>query len=117
MTPFDARKACALALLEASGIRKSNYQPPLLQLLWRCGLQVPPPHFASFAGTTLACGGFFAVTWGLLMWGLMWHDSGMPWWGAAGGALVAGTIFGLTMASYYALGRRRHRLPAWETLA
>ena len=38
----------ALALLAASGIWRSNYAPPIRRLLWRVGVNIPPPHLASF---------------------------------------------------------------------
>lgn len=116
MKLFEARKAKALALLKATGIREGNYLPPAVRVLWRLGVRVPPPHFAGFAGTALAFGSFFALSWGAAMWWWLWRDSGMSLQVAAIGAALAGLLFGLAMASYYALGRRKHRLPTWSKL-
>jgi len=95
---------------------RNSYEPPLLRLLWRLGLNVPPPHFAGFIVTTLFYGGFFALFWGVIMWFFTWSESGMSPTGAAGAALFAGVLFGLIMASYYSWGRRKHRLPGWKNL-
>ncbi len=115
-TPFDARRQKALALLAAAGIRKSNYQPLALTLMWRVGLQVPPPHFASFWGLWAVAGLYFSVVWGLIMWIFVWQPQGLPMLAAAFNATLAGALFGLAMAGYYAFGRKRHQLPAWQSL-
>jgi hypothetical protein len=120
MSQFEARRVEALRLLKASGIRPSNYLPPITQWLWRRGYAVRPPHFVPFGTLWLAAGGYFAVAWGLLM-GLMWGWVMPPvvplhWLGLAIGALVAGFFFGLFMAAFYAYGRRKHALPAWDDL-
>jgi uncharacterized membrane-anchored protein len=95
---------------------RSNYEPPLLRLLWRLGLNVPPPHFAGFVATALFSGGFFALLWGVIMWFLTWSRSGMSPTGAVTTAVFGGVLFGLMMASYYYWGRRKHRLPEWKDL-
>ena len=115
MTPSTRRDA-ALALLARTGIRSNNYAPPALKLLWAMGLDVPPPHFASFAASTVLTGSFFGLVWGLLMWFWQWSDTGMSAGLAAALSVVAGLLFGLSMASYYAYGRRKHRLPPWTSL-
>ena len=61
-------------------------------------------------------GSFFGLVWGLLMWFWQWSDTGMSAGFAAALSVVAGLLFGLSMASYYAYGRRKHRLPPWTSL-
>ncbi|MFZ6755548.1 DUF6404 family protein, partial [Undibacterium sp. Dicai25W] len=39
------KRGAALKLLESIGISRSNYAPPLVRLLWRVGIDIPPPHF------------------------------------------------------------------------
>lgn len=120
MSSFEARRLEALRLLEATGIRASNYCPPITQWLWRRGYAVRPPHFVPFGTMWFAAGGYFAVAWGLLMgfvWGWVIPPAVPPHLLALGaGAAFAGFGFGLLMASYYAYGRRKHALPAWDDL-
>jgi hypothetical protein len=113
---FEARRQKALALLAQSGMRQSNYLPLATLLLWKLGVQVPPPHFAGFAATTLVAGGSFGLVWGGLMWLVIWSPQGMGWRGALAIAAFAGLLFGLSMGAYYAYGRKRHRLPPWDSL-
>lgn len=113
---FEARRVKALELLAASGIRKSNYLPLATSLLWRLGVKVRPPHFARFAGTSLVCGLYFGLTWGLFMWLLVWSSQGLNVAAAFSSAVFAGAFFGLSMAAYYAYARKKHRLPPWEKL-
>ena len=35
---------------------------------------------------------------------------------ALGTAALGGTLFGLSLGSYYAFGRKLHQLPAWQGL-
>lgn len=113
---FEFRREAALDLLKSTGIRRSNYLPPAIRLLWRIGVQVPPPHFVGFMSTLLVSGAAFATLWGLLMWLFLWRNQDMRLVAAASASGAAGILFGLLMAMYYAYGRRKHHLPSWSSL-
>ncbi len=114
---FNARRLKAMAILEKSGIRKSNYLPPATTLLWKMGVKVPPPHFASFASTATVTGIYFGLVWGAVMWLFVWSSQGMGFSAASVGVVFAGVLFGVSMAAYYAYGRKKHQLPTWQSLA
>jgi len=114
---FDARRQRAMAILEKSGIRKSNYLPPTTALLWKMGVKVPPPHFASFASTATVTGLYYGLVWGVVMWLAVWSSQGMGFRAALFSALFAGVLFGVSMAAYYAYGRKKHQFPTWKSLA
>lgn len=114
MTDIEKRQA-ALELLARTLMKPSNFQPPAIRLLWRMGVNARPPHFSSFLFNTLFTGGFYAVVWGLLMWLVSWHDIRTPA-EAATIAAITGLVFGMSMAGYYAYGRRKHKLPSWNEL-
>lgn len=116
MTYAQQREA-AQAQLAMLGIAPSVFAPPLWKLLWRLGIDVPPPLFMGFWRTVLAMGGFFGVFWGLLMWVLMWSWQGLPIWLVIAGAGAAGLLFGLCMALHYRHVARKHRLPPWDSYA
>jgi membrane associated rhomboid family serine protease len=111
MTALQRRQA-ALALLARTGIWPSNYAPPLFHLLWRMGINVPPPHFIGSGYIVIVGGGFFGALMTLLTRPMMPMSLG----GTLLQAAVAGLAFGLFMAGYYAYGRSRHRLPRWHAL-
>ena len=113
---ISSKRTHALQLLEATGIWRSNYKPPVVRLLWYLGLDVPPPHFASFASNACLTGCFFGVVWGLVMWLFVWPTYSISATAAAEAALLAGLFFGLAMASYYAYGKYKHELPSWQEL-
>lgn len=115
-TNFETKRAKAMALLHATGMRRSHYEPPLVSLLWRLGVPVPPPHFASFFGCMAFAGAAFGVVWGQVMWFTTWSASGMDLHVALLVSTVSGLLFGLALAAIYAYGRRKHKLPAWEEL-
>ena len=116
MSEFEAKREAALLLLKATGIRESNYCPPLLRLLWRLGVQAPPPHFASFGATATLAGSFFAFAWGALMWLLVWRSAGLSAATIVTTSVLAGASFGAIMGAYYAYGRKKHGLPDWSSL-
>ena len=67
----------------------------------------------------LLLGVAFGASWGLLMALLQLLGvglAGLPWRANFASALLAGALFGLIMAMYYAHGRRKHNLPAWHSL-
>ncbi|TXT34551.1 MAG: ybaA [Comamonadaceae bacterium] len=82
----STKREAALKLLSTTGIWKSNYAPPGVKLLWRLGIDCPPPHLARFWSVFFVCG------------------------------LFAGLSFGFLMATYYAIGRKKHRLPLWKDI-
>ncbi|MCH8552311.1 MAG: DUF6404 family protein [Natronospirillum sp.] len=113
---FDRRRSAALKLLADSGMRPGNYNPPLMRLTQRMGIELRPPHFMPFHQAVLVFGIYFSVVWGLLMWLLFWSSDGMEPSTAASTALAAGFLFGVLMACWYKFDRRRHKLPSWESL-
>ncbi|GAB2852032.1 hypothetical protein GCM10027277_20470 [Pseudoduganella ginsengisoli] len=109
------KRDAALAIMAKTGIMKSNYYPPILRLLWGMGVHLPLPHFASFGRVALVSGGFFGPAWGALMWFAIWRHQ-MPPMVALIATAGAGCAFGLSMATYYAYGRRKYKLPLWQEL-
>jgi hypothetical protein len=116
MNDFEARRDEAVRVLLQKGLARSSVEPPLLRLLWRLGMQVRPPPFASFASTALGAGTFFAVGWGGGMWAVLWRFSFMSGWVMAAAAGLAGVLFGLSIAGLLAWRRRTLALPTWEQL-
>ena len=108
------KREAALRLLESKGISRGNCAPPALRGLWRLGFDVPPPHFAGFGITALVTGSYFGIAWGLLMWLFFWSHRGFSVIAGLISASLAGVLFGLSMAGYYAYGRRKYGIPLWH---
>jgi hypothetical protein len=113
---YPSKLSSALAMLAATGIGRGSYEPPLYRLLWRVGLFLPPPHFASFGFNFVFNAAWFATLWGAIMWLLLWSQLGGSGVVATITAVAAGVLFGLTMAAYYRYGARKHGLPLWSRL-
>ena len=95
------------------GVSPSTAAPPIWKLLWRLGIDLPPPLFMGFWSAAFFMGGFFGITWGLFMWLFMWSRQGMPTWLVLGMAASAGVLFGLCMATHFRYLARKHNLPSW----
>lgn len=109
------KRKAALALLQKTGIAPNSYAPLAVILLWRLGIDCPPPHMARFGSVATVMGGFFGLTIALSMWVFArTHANTLRWdlWLAISVGL--GVAFGLGMASYYALARAKHKLPLWK---
>ncbi len=115
MNDFDRKRDRALALLARTGIMKRNYLPPTYPILWRLGLEVPPPHFLSFWNLLLITGLPFGICWiGLCLGSFEAHGLDMTL-AVLGFVIVVGAP-GAVFASYYTAGRKRFRLPKWSEL-
>jgi hypothetical protein len=109
----NAQREAALALLAKTGIWPSNYAPPLFHLLWRLGMNVPPPHFIRFVSVVIFMGAFFGGAMSLFV---LWSTTGISGTLVLIIGVLTGLAFGLAMACYYAYGRSRHQLPHWHAL-
>jgi hypothetical protein len=96
--------------LAQRGVGAFTVAPPFFRLLWALGVELPPPLFLGFITLTVVMGGFFAASWGVLMW-LAWQLSAPAVAAAAGGA---GLLFGLSMAVYYRVKAAELGLPSWS---
>ena len=112
----NARRAAALNFLAGTGMRRGNYAPPGVRLLWLLGVDVPPPHFARFANIAVAMASVFGVTYGLLLLLIEGRAQFAPMPFALVRVVVPGLLYGLAMAQYYAYGRHKYHLPSWSEL-
>ncbi|ERK14347.1 hypothetical protein L580_3503 [Serratia fonticola AU-P3(3)] len=113
---FDEKKKRALALMEEKKMWRSNYAPPILRLLWKWGVQIPPPPFAPFWLNTLCFGGFFGPLWGVIMWFTIWKSEGYSASMALQTSFITGLLFGVFMALYHYWRKRVNKLPDWNSL-
>ncbi len=113
----SAKRDAALKLLEATDIWKSSYAPPGVRLLWRLGFDCPPPHLASFWSVFLVCAVYFGVVMGLFMLAVSVFAGTYAFSLIPFGVGIAGLVFGILMATYYAIGRRKYKLPLWKDLS
>lgn len=75
---FEARKQKALAIMASRKMWKSNYAPPLIRLMWRLGINIPPLPFAPFWQVFCVMTSSFSVGYGLWMYWMVWRTQGMP---------------------------------------
>lgn len=112
---FDEKVRSLQIHLAAYRIKAGASAPLLWRLMWKLGLKVPPPHFLRFLPLALICGSFFALSWGLTMYLILWRAQQLPLHMVLGAPLLAGLMFGITMAFVFRRQARRLKLPAWDT--
>lgn len=100
--------------MDAIGIGRSTAAPPLWRLLWRVGMDVPPPLFLSFRAAALIMGSTFGLGWLCLVWLLPWQRQELRLDVVLASSLLAGAWFGVVMAAYMRWLARRHALPLWS---
>ncbi len=59
---FEQKKARAIALMDSKKMWRSNYAPPLLRILWRLGIRLPPLPFMPFWQVTVLTGGLWGIS-------------------------------------------------------
>ncbi|OVF85786.1 hypothetical protein B5L83_07825 [Klebsiella pneumoniae] len=88
----------------------------MIRLLWRLGINIPPLPFAPFWQVFGVMAGSFSVGYGLWMYWMVWRAQGMPPLFACKISLIAGVLFGLTMALFHLWRRKVNKLPDWKDL-
>lgn len=106
-------------LLAERGLSKANAKPPFFRFLWLLGIEVPPPYFLSFLAASLWIGVPFGLIFAFPVGGLVWlvADS-LPAVFRIGivvnVVVMAGTLFGVSMAFLWGRQRDQLDLPAWD---
>ena len=105
-------------LMAAKGIAMSTAAPPLWQLMWSLGINLPPPLYMGFIPLFLFAGSFFGIVFGAGVWVVRYMDSrSMSLHEVGGVALITGIGFGLAVASYTRRLARKHGLGTWAAFS
>lgn len=108
---FEDKRRRALAMLKRKGVGGWTAAPPACRLLWRLGVRVPPPHFASTAVNAAV------LTVMILPITLVVFTLNASPWGEALWELASGTVLaGVGAALAYRKEAEQHGLPSWLDL-
>ncbi|EIO3971440.1 DUF6404 family protein [Vibrio vulnificus] len=113
---YEAKLQLAHKELNDKGVWKSNYNPPIAKWLRKLGMCFPPPYYQSYFANVMLCVTFFAPVWGIFQWFFVWNELGKPVLEAVFISLLAGTLFGLVMATFYYIRRKQLNLTDWGSL-
>lgn len=112
---FKDRLEKAHAELQAQGVWLSNYKPPMFSLLRMLGIKVPPPYYLGFHLNAVIAFWYLAIIVFLVMYtGLLGRSETLP--DAVDTAAFWGLFYGLGMATFYAIRRRKLQLSDWSSL-
>lgn len=75
-----------------------------------------PLPFAPLWQVFVVMTGYFSLGYGLWMYWTVWRAQGMPLLFACEVSLIAGVLFGLTMALFHLWRRKVNKLPDWKDL-
>ncbi len=113
---YPTKINAALAKLAETGLKPGQYAPPLHRLLWRGGIQVPPPLFAGFWTIFSFMAVWFGSVWGFCMWLTLWSRNGTPLIHAIGTSVVVGVLYGIFMARHSRRSAQKYKLPKWSEI-
>jgi hypothetical protein len=109
---FEDKRRRALAMLEERGVSGWAAAPPAFRLLWRLGVQLPPPHFAGLVANAAVLTATVLPVWFLQVstTGHGWRGWQSALWECASGAMLLGVAWALA----YRGQADKHGLPAWR---
>lgn len=103
------------ALMTTRRVGTFTASPPIWQLIWSLGWEIPPPLFMSLPALFVFTVTTFGVLFGFSAWALGNRGaSSMPLSEAGWVALVAGAAFGLAMTWYFRRLARQQALGSWS---
>ena len=114
---FIQKKNKALEVLAASPSAKVlGYKPAVFSLFWKCGIEMPPPHFSGLISNFAVffvwyfIGSYLLTVWldSIKLNRLTLDTSVLP--------LIFGALFGAVFAVYYKISAKSLQLPSWESL-
>jgi hypothetical protein len=106
------------ALMAAKGIATSTAAPPLWELMWSLGINLPPPLYMGFISLFLFAGSFFGIVFGAGVWIVRYMRARpMSLHEAGGVALITGIAFGLAIAWFTRRLARKHGLGTWSSFS
>ncbi|MFP7722818.1 DUF6404 family protein [Lysobacter sp. A3-1-A15] len=102
-------------LMDEKGIGPGTASPPLWELLWSWGVELPPPLYMRFLSLALFSGTVFGVLFGSFAWymgnrgvrTMSLDEAGVV-------AMATGAFFGLIVAGFTRRLARKHGLGAWS---
>ncbi len=111
--------------MRQKGVRSWTAAPPIYRLLWRLGIKVRPPLFASFRSLFWRWAIFYLCFFLLVWWGqgISWgQGSSHFWWWEGGNHSISGlvgcgvgaAICGLVIPAIIRRKARKLALPRWE---
>jgi hypothetical protein len=99
------------------GIASSTSSPPLWQLLWSIGINLPPPLYMRFLSLALFSGTVFGIMFGTFAWFMGNKGARTMSLDEAGlVALATGALFGLIIAWFTRRLARKHGLGSWAAI-
>jgi hypothetical protein len=113
---FEEKYQKAIKELEASGIWKSSYNPPLTRALNALGFKARPPHYASPLKLAAVFGFSFGMIWGIFMWVALWRFMNLTPPLAVSSSIFAGFLFGAIMSAWTRFVAKRKKLSHWDDL-
>lgn len=111
---FEDKLIKAHLELKATGIWKSNYNPPLFDLARKLGYKTAPPHYRPFLSNFLRQTLFFFIFWGGFMWLFTWQNSVITVQMMFTISLSVSLLFGFMMSVYYKFSAKHHHLSDWS---
>ncbi len=114
---YPPRVEAALKDLTGHGLKLRNCAPPLHRLMWRYGLNIPPPHMAGFLSNFISTSLVAVPGSALALWLYQFIRAAESTPPILIPSLVSGISAGLAVACYFWYTAIEHDLPRWSSIS
>ncbi|MCG3460381.1 DUF6404 family protein [Xenorhabdus bovienii] len=112
---FENKKYKAIQLMATKGLWRSNSIPCFNILVWKLGVKIPPPTFASFWSNVVIFGSSNSILWSFLVYlDISYFRRSTIELFLQG--IFFGFVSGILFASFHFYRRKTNKLPDWKDL-
>jgi len=112
---FEEKIDRAFKELSGTTMKKYNYAPPYFNVLRRFVPNLRPPHYSTYIVNVLVYGFVFSVVLGATTFLMDWYRGRLDSYSFIA-VVNAAALFGITMATFVEVGKKKHSLSSWEAL-
>ena len=116
MDEYERKFKAALIEMDNAGIKGFSAYPISVRVFRKLGFKPRPPRYNLWITNMLLTGSYFALTWGLYMWSIIWRHDDMAVGRVVLISIFAGCLFSFLFELYHRFSKKNNGLSDWNDL-